>query len=237
MERTASPTRAARAALLWVRSHPLVTAIVAVAGLAVAVFLFLVGLDAVVIVGLLALVAVGALVLYRLATRRPATTTARASGGMALGAAAVSAVVVFGLIQLVPYGRDHQNPARTGEPQWASDRTRELMVNACYACHSSEVEYPAYASIAPLSWAIQRHIDEGRDAVNYSQFATDQGEAENTLEVVEEGEMPPAFYTRFGRHPEAKLSRSELDELITGLRATPGMSEGEGGEGRGRDGD
>ena len=135
----------------------------------------------------------------------------------------------FLAIQLVPYGRDHSNPPVTGEPKWASPQTRELMVNACYSCHSNEVEYPAYASVAPLSWAVQRHVDEGREAVNYSEFASDPGEADNTVEVVEEGEMPPPFYTRFGWHPEAKLSDPELESLIAGLRATPGMSEGEEG--------
>ena len=48
--------------------------------------------------------------------------------------------------------------------------------------------------------------------------------------------MPPPSFTRFGRHPEAKLSDTELQELIDGLRATPGMTEQEGG-GASRDGD
>jgi hypothetical protein len=100
------------------------------------------------------------------------------------------------------------------------------MVNACFSCHSNEVEYPPYASVAPISWMVQRHVDEGREKVNYSNFATDPGDADESIEVIEEGEMPPAYFTRFGLHPEANLSRAELDELIAGLRATPGMTEG-----------
>ena len=38
--------------------------------------------------------------------------------------------------------------------------------------------------------------------------------------------MPPAYFTRFGLHPEADLSQAQMDELIAGLKATPGMSEG-----------
>jgi mono/diheme cytochrome c family protein len=134
--------------------------------------------------------------------------------------------LVFVLIQFVPYGRDRSVGASTGEPQWATARTRELMVDACFSCHSNETEYPVYASIAPISWMIQDHIDEGRSKVNYSNFATDPGDADETIEVLQEGEMPPASYTRFGLHPEAKLSEAELRELIDGLRATPGLSEG-----------
>jgi hypothetical protein len=148
---------------------------------------------------------------------------------VALGAVALSGVVTFGVIQLVPYGRDHSNPSGSGEPAWASAETRDLMVDACYSCHSNEVDYPPYASVAPISWATQHHVEEGREAVNYSDFATDPGEADESIEVIEEGEMPPAYFTRFGLHPEANLTAAQKRTLIDGLRATPGMSEQEGG--------
>lgn len=104
------------------------------------------------------------------------------------------------------------------------------MVSACFGCHSNEVEWPWYSNIAPISWAISNHVDEGRDAVNYSEYVNDRGEAEETIEVIREGSMPPGF-TRFGLHPEARLSAAEIDELIAGLRATPGLNEDEGENG------
>lgn len=134
-------------------------------------------------------------------------------------------VLTLVLIQLVPHGRDHSNPPVTGEPAWSSPRTRELMVNACYGCHSNEVDWPWYSSIAPISRAVTDHVNEGRDAVNYSEFATNPGEAEETIEVVLDGSMPPTYYTRFGLHPEANLTDTEIAELIDGLRTTPGLSE------------
>ena len=137
----------------------------------------------------------------------------------------IAGCVTFGVIQLIPYGRDHANPAPTGEPDWSSPRTRELMVNACYGCHSNEVEWPWYSNIAPISWAITDHVEEGRDAVNYSEFATNPGEADETIEVIEEGSMPPAYYTLFGLHSQANLSDAEIAELIAGLQATPGLQE------------
>jgi len=129
------------------------------------------------------------------------------------------------IIQLIPFGKDHSNPPVNGEPAWSSPRTRELMVNACFGCHSNSVEYPAYASIAPISWTVQSHIDEGREKVNYQEWNSRQREAEETIEVIEEGSMPPSYYTMFGKHPEAKLTNAEISELIAGLLATPGFTE------------
>ena len=128
-------------------------------------------------------------------------------------------------IQAIPFGRAHSNPPITGEPDWATPRTRELMVRACFGCHSNEVEYPVYASVAPISWVIETHVAEGREKVNYSEFDSRQRGADETIEVIEEGSMPPAYYTQFGRHPEAKLTTAEIAELIAGLKATPGLSE------------
>ena len=135
-----------------------------------------------------------------------------------------SILVMLPVIQAVPYGRAYSNPPITGEPQWSSPRTRELMARACFGCHSNEVEYPSYASVAPISWVVEAHVAEGREKVNYSEFDRRQRGADETIEVIQEGSMPPAYYTRFGRHPEAKLTSAELQELIDGLRATPGLS-------------
>jgi hypothetical protein len=136
-----------------------------------------------------------------------------------------SILVMLPVIQAVPYGRSHSNTPIKGEPQWSSPRTRELMVRACFGCHSNEVEYPSYASVAPISWVVEAHVAEGREKVNYSEFDRRQRGADETIEVIEEGSMPPSYYTRFGRHPEAKLTSAELQELLVGLRATPGLSE------------
>lgn len=150
-----------------------------------------------------------------------------AGPGFAIGSLVVSGLVVVGLIQLVPYGRDRTQPPITGEPQWATAETRSLMVRACYHCHASEVEYPAYASIAPSSWAVQSHINGGRSEVNYQQFATNPGAADETIEVIRDGSMPPAYFTRFGLNPEAALTDEEKATLIAGLQRTPGLGEGD----------
>lgn len=150
-----------------------------------------------------------------------------------LGHFALAGAVVLVVIQGVPYGRGHSNPPVTGEPRWSSPRTRQLMVDACYDCHSNEVEWPWYTNVAPMSWAVTEHVDEGRRAVNYSEFTTGgDHEADDTIEVILEGSMPPYYYTLFGLHSEADLSQDEIAELVAGLRTTPGLAgtESDGGQ-------
>jgi hypothetical protein len=210
-----------------VRAHPWFAAVMVVLSAAALVVSALIGLPVVVTLVLLAVVGVGALVLWWLWARRRAAQGPMASstaGRAGIVAVLVSGVLTFAVIQLVPYGHAHSNPPVTGEPAWATDRTRELVVNACFSCHSNEVEYPPYASVAPISWMVQRHVEEGRDKVNYSEFATDPGKAEDSVEIIQEGEMPPSYFTRFGLHPEANLTDAETAELIDGLRNTPGLA-------------
>jgi len=122
------------------------------------------------------------------------------------------------LIQFVPYGRDHTNPPVTAEPEWDSPRTLELATGSCFDCHSNETQWPWYTNVAPMSWLVQRDVDEGRETMNFSTWDRPQPEADGFFEVIEEGEMPPSKYTLI--HSGAKLDDAERQELIDGLRAT-----------------
>lgn len=133
---------------------------------------------------------------------------------------AVGLGVLFVGIQLVPYGRAHTNPPVTGEPSWDSPHTRELVERACFDCHSNQTVWPWYASVAPLSWAVQDHVDEGREKLNFSEWDRPQDEAEEAAEVVQEGEMPLWDYLLL--HPEASLTAAEQADLVKGLLATFG---------------
>jgi hypothetical protein len=124
-------------------------------------------------------------------------------------------VVGFGLIQLVPYGRDHSNPPVVQEPEWDSPQTRELAFRACFDCHSNKTTWPWYSSVAPVSWLVQRDVDEGRRHFNFSDWGKRRAEGDEMAEVVSEGEMPPWFYLPL--HPRARLSEAEKQALIQGL--------------------
>jgi hypothetical protein len=132
-------------------------------------------------------------------------------------------VVVFGLIQLVPYGRDHTNPPVIQEPNWANAQTRELAVRACYNCHSNEVTWPWYSNIAPVSWLVQHDVQEGRATLNFSEWGVRGRGVAEAAEVVAEGEMPPRYYTLV--RPGARLSATEKQTLVQGLAALSGSGQ------------
>lgn len=129
------------------------------------------------------------------------------------------------LLQLVPYGRNHTNPAVIAEPNWNSLQTRAYFYRACANCHSNETAWPWYSNIAPLSWVIQSHVDEGRTKFNVSQWGMGKKtEGREAAKLVQEGEMPLPIYLFL--HPEAHLSAQEKQEFIQGLIATFGGEAG-----------
>ncbi len=133
---------------------------------------------------------------------------------------AIAVVGLFGAVQLVPYGRDHTNPAVVREPAWDRPATRALAVRACFDCHSNETRWAWYSHVAPFSWLVQRDVDVGRRELNFSEWHRPYEEAGEAAQTVIEGEMPPATYLPL--HPSARLSPEEKRSLVDGLTATVG---------------
>jgi hypothetical protein len=128
-------------------------------------------------------------------------------------------VLGFLAIQLVPYGRNHTNPPVVREPIWPSPDVRAIAKRACFDCHSNEVVWPWYSNIAPVSWMIQRDVDEGRRKLNFSEWGTRRDERD-AAEQVQQGKMPEPKYLL--THPEARLTNAEKQMLIDGLQAIAG---------------
>ena len=129
----------------------------------------------------------------------------------------------FLLLQLVPFGRDHNNPPVVSEPNWQNPQTQALAERACFDCHSNETIWPWYSHVAPVSWLVQNHVVEGRQQLNYSEWGNGRGEGEEgeeMAEVIYEGEMPPSSYLI--THPEARLTDAEKEVLARGLMALSG---------------
>jgi mono/diheme cytochrome c family protein len=144
--------------------------------------------------------------------------------------AGLGLLVLFVLAQAVPYGRSHTNPPVTKEPAWDSPRTRALAARACFDCHSNETKWLWYSNVAPVSWLVQRDVDGGRSALNFSEWDKPQdASAGDIAEAVRGGGMPPWFYTII--HRNAALSGAEKNDLIAGLNATLAKSPPLGGGG------
>ena len=133
----------------------------------------------------------------------------------------IVAILVAGflLLQVVPYGHAHDNPPVVGEPNWDSPRTRALAKSACFDCHSNLTKWPWYSNIAPVSWLVQRDVNSGREALNFSQWnRPGDVELDELVENIRDGSMPPWYYRL--QHSDARLSQAEKDALIRGLDAT-----------------
>ena len=137
-------------------------------------------------------------------------------------------LVLFILIQFVPYGRDHENPPVVQEPTWDSAETRALAARACFDCHSNETKWQWYHNIAPISWGVQMDVENGRAEMNFSEWHREQDKADDAPEEVREGNMPLPQYLIV--HPEARLTDAERDQLARGLIETFRISGVGGGE-------
>jgi hypothetical protein len=143
-------------------------------------------------------------------------------------------ILVLGAAQLVPYGRYHTNPPDGTLAAFDSPQTQALAERACFDCHSNHTRWPWYASMAPASWRIQHHVDEGREKLNFTAFdganekmADAAGEASKSIT---KGEMPPADYLLM--HPEARLNATEKAALARGLGVTFAAYAEQGEKGR-----
>ena len=171
---------------------------------------------------------------FRVSSAVPFVTTFEVTNGTAkdrvsgmatlkrYGVRAVQGLLVLGiLIQFIPGGRNHDAPPVVQEPEWDSPRTRELLVKACFDCHSNETKWPWYASVAPMSFFVQKHVDEGRRALNFSEWNRNQKHANESARAVLEGWMPLNSYLWL--HGEAELTRAEKEALAKSLKDMFGM--------------
>jgi mono/diheme cytochrome c family protein len=130
----------------------------------------------------------------------------------------VAGIVLFGLIQLIPFGHEHTNPAMVSEPAWSSPQARALVKEHCFQCHSNETEWPWYSNIAPASWLIQMDVNEGRRQFNFSDWNNHPGELDEMIGTIQEGEMPPIQYWMF--HPNSRMNDQQKQELINALQSS-----------------
>ena len=92
-----------------------------------------------------------------------------------------------------------------------------MIKDACYDCHSHEVEYPWYTNVAPVSWWVKGHIDNGISEVNFSEWGNypkdkAKHKLEESYEKVEKKEMPLTPYLI--AHSEARLTEEQRAQLV-----------------------
>lgn len=133
-------------------------------------------------------------------------------------------IIFIIILQFIPYGKEHTEYKTVAEPEWYNTQTRELFFKACGDCHSFQTEWPWYSNIAPISWLIYNHVQEGREHFNVSNWGYQKkNKGEDAAEEIEQGDMPIAPYLFL--HSEANLSDKYKNILIDGLKKTFAESE------------
>ena len=133
----------------------------------------------------------------------------------------VAIVLVVALV-----GIQFVRPARTNPPVDKSQtieaftqmtpEVTSILDRSCRDCHSNQTVWPWYSNVAPLSWWVIDHANQGRSNLNYSEWgklAPDRRDRKlrQICDEVQDGVMPLSSYTPM--HPAAKLSEQDKKTL------------------------
>lgn len=130
-------------------------------------------------------------------------------------------VLIFGLMQLI--GIEKSNPSTDPAAELkAPEEIASLLKKSCYDCHSNETSWPGYADVAPASFFIASHVEEGRKALNFSDWKNIPKDIKvrrlkRSIQTVHNGMMPLSSY--LWMHDEAKLTQDEQLKLAEWFRS------------------
>jgi len=126
------------------------------------------------------------------------------------------------LIVMQLFRIDKTNPPTVAENDFltlntASAEVQTIIKASCYDCHSNTSIYPWYTNVAPVSWWIKHHINEGRKHLNFSEWGKYTAKKadhklEECVEMIQEGEMPMSSYTII--HGDTKLNEDQKLMLV-----------------------
>lgn len=132
-------------------------------------------------------------------------------------------VVVFILIQFVrPKKNNSQNETNSIEiVMKVPTEIQQILKTSCNDCHSNNTAYPWYSEIAPVSWYLASHVNDGKKHLNFSEWALYNENQKNhiiedLLEELEEKEMPLKSYLIV--HENAKMTAEQYKVLISWVK-------------------
>ncbi|WP_457616072.1 heme-binding domain-containing protein [Lutibacter sp.] len=132
-------------------------------------------------------------------------------------------IVVFVLIQFIRPEKNNSNISKNdiSTVYQIPSEVKDILKTSCADCHSNSTEYPWYSEIAPISWFIAQHVNEGKEHLNFSEWTTYNDRQKNHIieemeEVLEEHEMPLNSYLLI--HKNAKLSDNQYTVLVNWVK-------------------
>jgi len=127
---------------------------------------------------------------------------------------ALACILVLAAIQLIPVHRT--NPPVLSEVD-APAPVMAILRRACYDCHSNETRWPWYSHVAPMSWLVVSHVNEGRGDLNFSEWPLLDFESQSLSfgdirRQITERKMPLRSYTWM--HRDARLTQEDRDAIL-----------------------
>ena len=130
----------------------------------------------------------------------------------------IAALVVFVVIQFVGPARANPpvDPSRAVTKHVAVPAdVKAILDRSCWNCHSNQTNWPWYSYVAPASWNVIAHVNDGRGSMNLTAWPDGPEEAAELLDAicdeVKKGHMPLPQYVWL--HPEAKLTDGDRARL------------------------
>ena len=128
-------------------------------------------------------------------------------------------IAIFFLIQFVPNDLPENNNDLTNDivlTEKAPEDVKLILSKACYDCHSNQTTYPWYSYVAPASWLVAKDTKEGREELNFSNWADLSKRKKIKIlnemaEEIEKKNMPLEVYTVV--HKDAILSEEEIQTI------------------------
>lgn len=131
----------------------------------------------------------------------------------------ITVIVLFAAFLAIQFYRPARenfeiNPAE--EIAGVPENVDKIFQKSCNDCHTNNTDWIWYSNIAPISWRMVEHVDEGRKELNFSVWDTYKAKRkdhklEEICEQVETKEMPLPKYLWINW--DAKLNDEEIKTL------------------------
>jgi hypothetical protein len=89
-----------------------------------------------------------------------------------------------------------------------------ILDRSCNDCHSNKTRWPWYSHVAPVSWFVIDHVNEGRENLNFSEWAQydkPDGLLRQICREVRAGAMPLSSYTPL--HAGSEVSTEDRQKI------------------------
>lgn len=133
-------------------------------------------------------------------------------------------LVVFILMQMI---RPNKNDSRNDINHISTvinvpDQVQGILKKSCNDCHSNFTNYPWYSEIAPVSWYLASHVNDGKKHMNLSDWTVyNKNQQIHILkdfeEVLETHEMPLKSYLIL--HKDAEMTAEQYEVLMNWVKS------------------